>query len=392
MEITKELFGNGIFGSNGEAWRSQRKAASHMFTANLMKGLITTSCQSHLDILLRLFENSCRNKRPIDAHDMFLRFTMDTFMTIAFGEDENSLMADSKPKFALAFDRVQTLLLQRFLNPAWRLMRIFELGFEGKIAADVRTLNEKAHAIIKSRRSDKTEKDLIGCFLAQAAKEKESLDDEFLRDMVINFLVAGRDTTGTLLSWFFYELTLHPEVEAKVIEEVDQVMGTLSSLDEPHIPVTYEHSHNMPYLEAALYETLRLHPSVPIEGREALEPDVLPNGIKVPAGVSVDYSPWMYGRSKHIWGETALEFDPSRFLPPNAYPDQYEYPAFNAGFRLCLGKGMALQEAKMAVASILQKFVLRVVPGHQVKYSFSVTLMMKGGMPVNVLPRPSLAK
>jgi len=220
--------------------------------------------------------------------------------------------------------------------------------------------------------------------LNQAAKDGETLTDTFLRDMVLNFLVAGRDSSATLLSFAFFELARNPDVEAKLLQEIDETMGKLSSFTEPHTPVEFSHLQNMPYLEAVLYETLRLYPPAPLEQRQAVEADVLPNGVKVPAGASVDYSPWLYGRSKHLWGPTASKFDPSRFLPPNSLPDQWELPVFNAGLRICLGKGLALMEAKLVMMTVLQKYLVRIKPGHDTSYRLSFALSFKHGLVVNL--------
>ena len=95
---------------------------------------------------------------------------------------------------------------------------------------------------------------------------------------------------------------------------------------------------------------LRLHPSVPVDIKFAVKDDTLPDGTFIPKGSTVIYSPYAMGRSKEIWGADALEFKPERFLSgegSNVEPSQYKYTTFNAGYRLCLGKPLAMLEIKV---------------------------------------------
>jgi len=385
IERFKELSGNGILAVNGAAWRPQRKAASHMFTANFLKGPVMEASHEHLATLMHILEANCASEKYFDSQDLFMRYMMDCFMQLSFGECENILKSEQLPEFLDALQDVQSMLRTRFVQPWWKISRFLNVGPEKKLRKLMAVLDNKAYEIIRRRRQKQmTEKDLIGCYLNQAAKDGEVLSDVFLRDMVLNFLVAGRDSTATLLSWVFYELQRNPDVEAKVLQEIDEAVGTLSSRDEPYTRVEFSQIQNLPYLEAVLYETLRLYPPAAIELRQAVEDDVLPNGVRVPAGTSVDYSPWLYGRSKYLWGPEPLKFDPSRFSAPNTLPDQWELPVFNAGMRICLGKGLALLEAKLVIATLMQKYVVRMKPGHDTSYALFPVLGFKHGYVVKL--------
>merc|ERR1712130_86013 len=228
---------------------------------------------------------------------------------------------------------------------------------------------------------EEDEKDLISVFIKQSIRNKKfestKMNAKYIRDIVVNFLVAGRDTTAGALSWFFYEMTLNPDVEKKVCDEIVSVI-----LDKNKI--SYSEIKQLKYTEAAILETLRLHPSVPMESRQAVKDDVLPNGELVRKGMRVCFHPYVHGRSENIW-TNAKVFDPKRWLDKR--PSDWMYPTFLAGPRKCLGKEIALLEAKMVIACILPYFQLRVIKKFEVKEKFAITLVMEHGLHMNVIRR-----
>ncbi|RKO85708.1 cytochrome P450, partial [Blyttiomyces helicus] len=142
----------------------------------------------------------------------------------------------------------------------------------------------------------------------------------------------GRDTTAQALSWTFYMLAKNPAVEEKLVEEVMQTLGDA-------LAPTYDQIKTMRYANAVFHETLRLYPSVPKESKQALADDVLPDGTLVDAGMVVVWIPYAMGRSRAIWGAHAHEYKPERWLgEKDLQPSSYEYPVFNAGPRICLGR------------------------------------------------------
>lgn len=184
--------------------------------------------------------------------------------------------------------------------------------------------------------------------------------------------VAGRDTTAQAMSWCLFLIMQHPEVEERILQEVQSVFG-----DQP---ITYDQLFQLTYTEAVLRESLRLYPSVPMDPKCPSEPETLPDGTFVPRGTSVFYNSYAMGRSTNIWGADALEFRPDRWL--NAEPkDPYEYPVFHAGPRECLGKRLAMVEMKTVVASLIKHVKLRLaVPVDAVLPDTAATLGMSSGL------------
>jgi fatty acid omega-hydroxylase len=200
----------------------------------------------------------------------------------------------------------------------------------------------------------------------------------------MNFMIAGRDTTACALSWTMYELCRNPAVLGKVLEEVKSVCGDERFNDEiDQDNYTYDKVADLKYTNAVAMEVLRLHPSVPVDIKFAVNDDTLPDGTFIPKGCTVIYSPYAMGRSPALWGDDCLEFKPERFME-GGEPSQYKYTTFNAGYRLCLGKGLALLEIKVALAILLQRFDFKVANDHKGTYESTLVLPMKPGLFMNI--------
>lgn len=238
-----------------------------------------------------------------------------------------------------------------------------------------------------------------------------------LRDVLCNFLIAGRDTTAQASSWAVYELTRHPEVAAKVAQEAHALeamllaraagssSGTVPAGDFLLFSATYDDLVAcLPYSRAVMHEVLRLHPSVPKDAKQAVQDDVLPDGTRVPAGCWVSYLPHAMGRRPDLWPEPA-SFIPERFLASSGHPyyrrdnlSPYKFIAFNAGPRTCLGQPMALLESSFLLALLCRRYDIRLCEdrgktggsggqGREVTYQDSLTLPIKGGLWVTVQRR-----
>jgi len=187
-------------------------------------------------------------------------------------------------------------------------------------------------------------------FIQEVAKQ--TTDRKRIREELINILLAGRDTTASLLSNMFFEVAKRPDIYAKLREEVASLEGRTP---------TYEELRNLKYLKWCLNESLRVHPVVPGNSRFAIRDTVLPLGggpdgkhpLFVPKGTMVGYSPYTMHRRKDIYGPDADEFKPERWesLRPG-----WEYLPFNGGPRICLGQQYALTEASYVTVRLVQEF------------------------------------
>ncbi|CAO2196231.1 unnamed protein product [Urochloa humidicola] len=213
----------------------------------------------------------------------------------------------------------------------------------------------------------------------------------FLRDVVVSFVLAGKDSTSSALTWFFWLLAANPRCERRVYEEAASAAAARHGDGDED---SYEELKGMHYLHAAITEAMRLYPPVPINTRVAAGGDVLPDGTAVRAGWFADYSAYAMGRMTRLWGADCREFQPERWLAASGEfmaADAARYPVFHGGPRACLGREMAYVQMKAVVAAVVRRFKVEPVRAASMdappRYEVTVTLKMKGGLPVRIRRR-----
>lgn len=399
-----DLLGDGIFNSDGDTWLFQRKTAALEFTTRTLRQAMARWVSRAIKLrFCPILETAQLEGKPVDFQDLLLRLTFDNICGLTFGKDPQTLSPGlPENSFALAFDRATEATLQRFILPevVWKLMKTLGLGMESTLSKSLGHIDEYLTNIIETRKQELQSQRQGGSgiphddLLSRFMKKKESYSEEFLQHVALNFILAGRDTSSVALSWFFWSVIQNPNVEEKIIAEICTVLMETRGNDTSkwvQEPLVFEEVDRLIYLKAALSETLRLYPSVPEDSKHVVADDILPSGTFVPKGSSITYSIYSTGRMKFIWGDDCLEFKPERWLSSDGSKfevhDSYRFVAFNAGPRICLGKDLAYLQMKSIAAAVLLRHRLMVVPGHRVEQKMSLTLFMKYGLKVNVLPR-----
>jgi cytochrome P450 len=174
------------------------------------------------------------------------------------------------------------------------------------------------------------------------ASEDERYTETALRDVVISFLLAGRETTSSALTWFFWLLSSRPDVERRIRDEVAAVRARRAQGDLDNPGYDLDELREMHYVHAAITESMRLYPPVPVNFLQAKAGDVLPDGTAVGAGWFVAYNSYATGRMESVWGEDARTYRPERWLDTAGgtfrSESPFRYVAFHAGPRICLGR------------------------------------------------------
>ncbi|KAJ3389509.1 Protein kinase alk2 [Lobulomyces angularis] len=375
-ELTKErvhdLLGNGIFASDGESAKLQRKTAANIFNVKSFKDWVANIFQNEMDVFFGKLNEYSKTGKEFDLYDEFCKFTLDSFCEIGFGIKLNCLESFEPVAFAAAFDKSQVYLAKRSFNPFWKLSEKFtKEGREGKICfKEVHDFALNFVLDLKNEENRDKRKDLLSLFLNLKNSDGNVLhSDEELAYIVLNFIIAGRDTTAQALSWCIYELSKNPSVELKLLEEIQTNIG--------NSVVTYEKIKEMKYANACFLEALRLHPSVPGNKRAAIKDDILPDGTFVKAGSYVLWSPYTQGRMPSIWGEDCENFNPDRWINEKV-KNQFEFSAFHAGPRICLGKNMAEMEGVFVLVNVLKYFKFKLSNVNEVKVVQSLTSPVSG--------------
>ncbi|CAN4123781.1 unnamed protein product [Withania somnifera] len=401
----RDLLGDGIFNADYEIWQEQRKTASIEFHSakfrNMTKDSLLELVHSRL---LPVMEDSIKQSIPIDLQDVLLRLTFDNVCMIAFGVDPGCLHPDlPQIPFAKAFESATEATVLRFVTPTlvWKTMRFLGLGTEKTLKHSLKKVDEFADEVIRTRKKElsladsKQRSDLLTVFMGSRDEQGRPFSDKFLRDICVNFILAGRDTSSVALSWFFWLLDRNPEVEKRILAEICKVLNerenAIKEKEEDGSPLIFKAAEikKMEYLQAALSEALRLYPSVPVDHKEVVDDDVFPDGTVLKKGTKVVYAIYTMGRMEAIWGKDCREYRPERWLRDGRYVSEpaYRFTAFNGGPRLCLGKDFAYYQMKFSAASILWRYHVKVVEGHPVMPKMALTMYLKYGLQVKLSRR-----
>lgn len=410
-EVMRDILGAGIVTADGADWVHQRKTSSNLFTTRMLRESMSSSVHALLQTLHEILLLSKQQREPVDLTVLFSRFTMDAFAEIAFGVKLESLRSSEEHAFQSAFDNASQGLIRRLIRPNWfwKLQRWLNVGCEGVMAQDVRVINETVLEIIStslrqrqsSSRSDtRHKKNIVSLFLDQHLRQqaetgdKEPFNPTLLRDIVVAFLVAGRDTTSVALTWFFYALDKHPDVERKIRAELASKLPELM-IDGSLLAPSMGQLQDLPYLEAAIKESLRLYPTVPSNIRQAKQDVVLSDGTFIKKGTTVNFSSYTLARMPWVWGPDAKQYKPERWLDADTgklhVVSPFKFNAFLAGPRVCLGMNMAMAQMKMVAASVLSRFHLAIEPDQDLTYAVQPTLRFKDGLRVQVVPAAAWA-
>ncbi|KAL6853517.1 hypothetical protein ACP4OV_019546 [Aristida adscensionis] len=401
VSMIEDFLGHGIFNSDGDQWLWQRKAASFEFSKRSLRSFVVDAVRSEVvERLLPLLAAAASGGRTLDVQDVLERFAFDSICRVAFDDDpacltDDAMAAPQSAEFMRAFDDAQNAVMARFMSPiksAWRLKRLLNVEPERRMREALATIHGYAARVVRERR----ERGGAGLasrddFLSRFAAGGEH-SDESLRDVVTNFLLAGRDTTSSALTWFFWLVSGRPDVEDRIVREVRAVRAAGRRRSAP-APATFsfDELRDMHYLHAAITESMRLYPPVAVDTHSCREDDVLPDGTFVGKGWLVTYCAYAMARVQEIWGKDCEEFRPERWLGDDGAfrPESpFKYPVFHAGPRMCLGKEMAYIQMKSIVACVFERFSFRYVGGEQHPgLVLSLTLRMKGGLPMQVSNR-----
>ncbi|GMF24434.1 unnamed protein product [Phytophthora lilii] len=330
-ENMRDLLGDGIFAVDGVKWAHQRDVACGLFRMRELRECMMDAITRHTMALHDVLKLVCARNRSVDLYKLLSCFSTEAFAEISFGMKMDCLRAHKELPFQAAFDRAQRLTAQRFVRPRWfwKMQQRLGIGSEDQLQLDIKEIDAAVLGIVQtvlaqramsSEDGSSKSTNMLSLFLDTIAKspkpeaEEQFYDPVYLRDVVVNFLVAGRDTTAQALSWFFYNVSQNPRVEAKLRREIYKKLPELMT-SECCVP-TLQQVNKLVYLEAVIKETLRLYPSMPISPKYAVRDTILSDGTFVAAGTTVCLPLYAMGRMPHVWGLDAAEFKPERWINP----------------------------------------------------------------------------
>ncbi|CAG5144209.1 uncharacterized protein ALTATR162_LOCUS1501 [Alternaria atra] len=381
------LLGHGIFNADGERWANSR----HLLRPNFARDQVADieAFERHFKLMLKHIP---KDGSTVDLQELFFRLTIDTATEFLFNHSTNSLRMVGQDDannedliFSKSFNFAQEDIT---IRTRYGIFDRFRKNEEGKKAIEIchAYIDKFVADALQFRQELDTEKgagskDEKYYFIQEVAKQ--TTDQKRIREELINILLAGRDTTASLLSNMFFEIAKRPDIYAKLRDEVATLEGRTP---------TYEELRNLKYLKWCLNESLRVHPVVPGNSRRAIRDTVLPRGggpdgqapLFVPKGTTVGYSPYTMHRRHDLYGPDADEYKPERWetLRPG-----WEYLPFNGGPRICLGQQYALTEASYVTVRMVQEFKTMESRDPEVwRESLTLTLCSMNGTQVGLTP------
>jgi cytochrome P450 len=364
----KLSLGNGLLTSEDEFWLRQRRIAQPAFNRQRIAALATVMAEAARDAAAH-WETIASAGRPVDVAEEMMRLTRTVVLRALLG-------ADLGP-FAATVDNAWTIINEHIGESFW------SPGFTDWLPTPKHRRFHAARAVLRSavdhvinqrRGSPSGSGDLLSMLVSARDEETgEGMTDEQLRVEVTTFLLAGQETTSLALTWTWYLLSQHGGAERQLAEELDVVLDGR--------PPEYADLGNLPYTRMVIDEAMRLYPPAWAFSRQALSDDEL-GGFRLPRGWLAFVVPYVLHRLPAFWQDPAT-FDPERFSPNrSADRPKFVYLPFGAGPRQCIGSHFALIEAQLVLATLAQRYRLRLVPGHKVDPWPLITLRPRFGMPM----------
>nr|WP_042186642.1 cytochrome P450 [Kibdelosporangium sp. MJ126-NF4]CEL17426.1 cytochrome P450 [Kibdelosporangium sp. MJ126-NF4]CTQ91347.1 cytochrome P450 [Kibdelosporangium sp. MJ126-NF4] len=353
--------GQGLFTSNGDFHFRQRRLAQPAFRGARIGQFAPVMVSSTSEQIRQWPSGS-----TMDITSEMMRLALTIVMRTLFGADVSARAGEIAAAVRTCNAYVNTQL-QRFIE-----LPPLPTRPRRRFLAARKLLDEFVYGLIASRKPGGD--DLLSLLLgARDEKTGERMSPRQIRDEVVTIFLGGYETTALSLVWTFALLSRHPEVEQRARAEIADVIGDRDP--------TSDDLPRLGYLRAVFSEALRLYPSVWTLSRSPIEDDVI-GGYDIPRGAQVFISPYLVHRHPEFW-DNPEAFDPSRFTEGVKRP-RYAYIPFSRGPRLCPGSSIALLEAPLVIARILQDYRLTVAPGHLCEPTSNVFLYPRGGMPMRV--------
>ncbi|KAK6244636.1 hypothetical protein QUC31_011045 [Theobroma cacao] len=395
-EVSEFLFGSGFAIAEGSLWTVRRRAvvpSLHKKYLSVMVDRVFCKCAERLVQKLQPF---AFDGTAVNMEEKFSQLTLDVIGLSVFNYNFDSLTSDSP-----VIDAVYTALKEAELRstdilPYWKIRALCkviprQIKAEQAVTVIRRTVEEliiKCKEIVEreGERIDEEEyvNDADPSILRFLLASREEVSSMQLRDDLLSMLVAGHETTGSVLTWTLYLLSKDSSTLLKAREEVDRVLKGR--------PPAYEDIKDLKFLTRCITESLRLYPHPPVLIRRAQVDDILPGNYKVKAGQDIMISVYNIHHSSQVW-ERAEEFVPERFdlesPVPNETNTDYRFIPFSGGPRKCVGDQFALLEAIVALAIFLQRLNFELVPDQDISMTTGATIHTTNGMYMKLSERRS---
>lgn len=371
-KVISAVFGNGLVTSDGDDWVRQRRIMQPVFSSRSVNSFDKVINETTSALADNWSKQSTHDVTWLDR-DMS-KITFQVVSRTLFGTNIDHVsdeMIDILDLLNIHPMRLSALL---------RLFPWIPSPSNKRFLRANRRLDEIVYTLIEEHQlPGACQENIVGRLLAAKDDDsKASLTTEQIRDEVVTLMLAGHETSAVSLTWTFYLLSQHPEIEERLCEELENKLNGA--------PATSSDLAELIYLKQVVQESLRLYPAVWGVSRRSLDEAVL-GGYRIPKNSYIAITPYVLHRDPNSWPEPE-KFDPERFSPEQIKSrHSYSYLPFGAGPRTCIGAGMAMLEIQLILAQLLQKFKVTPIADQQIEVEAAVTLKPRHGLTVRLEPR-----
>jgi cytochrome P450 len=369
VQRTKMLLGEGMITSESAQHRAQRQTAQPAFHRQRISEYADTMVREAVSM-----RETWRDGEQRDIAIDMMRLTLNVVARTLFATD----LREEVNELADAINRIMGLYNFLVMLPAaeW-LVHVRPPGLAAFVRARKR-IDAVVYRMIEAHRQRKSNSGSLLDLMLAASPDQSAASEQSLRDQVITIFLAGYETVANALSWTWYLLSQNPECERRFHAEIDrELQGRLPAYDD--VP-------RLRYVEMVLAESMRLYPPAWAMGRYARK-DFQLGDFFLPAKTTVLMSQFVTHRDPRFFPDP-LRFDPERFTPEaKARRTKFTYFPFGAGFRQCIGESFACMEGVLLLATLAQKWKLKLIPDHRVEPEPLITLRPKFGMQMHLEAR-----
>nr|AQH32490.1 carotene epsilon-monooxygenase [Ipomoea batatas] len=393
-EVSEFLFGSGFAIAEGPLWMARRRAVVPSLHKKYLSVIVERVFCRCAERLVEKLTPYALNGSAVNMEEKFSQLTLDVIGLAVFNYNFDSLVTDSPVIEAVYTALKEAELRSTDLLPYWKIKALCKIvprqvKAEKAVILIRQTVEElvaKCKEMVEAEGESITNEEYVNdadpSVLRFLLASREEVSSEQLRDDLLSMLVAGHETTGSVLTWTSYLLSKDPSSLRKAQEEVDKVLGGRNP--------TYEDIKNLKFLTRCIIESLRLYPHPPVLLRRAQEADVLPGGYKVNAGQDIMISVYNIHHSAKVW-ERAEDFLPERFGLEDPIPNEtntdFRFIPFSGGPRKCVGDQFALLEAIVALAIFVQNLNFELVPNQNIGMTTGATIHTTNGLYMKVTER-----
>ena len=362
---------------DGEEHRRQRQLLAPPFHGERMRAYGETIYN-----VVEQVSNEWEMGKPFKIRLSMQEIALRVILRVVFGLDEGERFQQLRKLLNSVLESINSPFLSAGLFFSFLQKELGGLSPWAKMKRQLGEVDQLIYELIRERRAeyDQNRQDILSLMMSARDEDGQSMSDKELHDELMTLLIAGHETTASALSWAFYWIDYLPEVRDKLLQELAEQGDNL----DPSI------ISKLPYLTAFCQETLRIHPIAMNGVLRVVKSPIEIMGYQIPEGTGIVPSIYLAHHRQEVYPDSK-QFKPERFLERQFSP--YEFLPFGGGNRRCIGMAFALYEMKIAIATILSRYVVSCVEKHPVNpVRRGLTLAAPAGMKMVATPTAKSAK